>query len=286
MEHKIPKTHHRFTSIPDVLKISQPFHDDTGYVKFMGCGTVYDNGKDMHLTTAEDWAEQCYDKYLFGIEATKKRMNIGFNYWKRNKQKIISEADQDARDNFNIAGQLEFVTRDEVNKCFHLFSFYSDREHEDRAYYFYDVHRGKLLKFISYFQRAAAKLIKKANQANNLITVSGYSIEGIENPFRNYNKELLLENANTELTSREFEIMCMVSNGFSAEQIGNMLEKSTRTIQTYIDRLNKNYGFKNRSEMRKYVVTNGYDNLDSFFLDSYPIYIFGEAPGDEIPSVH
>lgn len=272
--------------MPEVIKLSQPLFEDTGYVNFLNCASIYDNGKYSNLATTKDWADNFYAKYNNKSQNTLVRMKQGWNYWKRNKAREIGEIMEDARDNFDIAARIEFVSRDDVNKCFHLFSFYSDREHEDRAYYFYDVHRGKLLKFLSYFQRAAAKLIKKANQPNNLITIPGYSIEDIENPFRNYNEELRLENEYTEMTSREFEVMCMYSNGFTLQQIADMLGKSRANIDTFCTRLFTKHGFKDRSDMRKYVIANGYDNLDSFFLGSYPIYINGQKPGDQIPSIH
>ena len=55
MKNHILETHHRFTSIPDVIKISKYLSDNTDYINFMGCGRVYDNGHDTYLTSNKDW---------------------------------------------------------------------------------------------------------------------------------------------------------------------------------------------------------------------------------------
>ena len=57
MKNHIEKTHHRFTTIPQIIDISQPIKQQTGYIDFLGYGGVYDNGNDFHLTTNAEWAE-------------------------------------------------------------------------------------------------------------------------------------------------------------------------------------------------------------------------------------
>ena len=259
------ESHHLYKSSPDIMAFSEKLLKDTQYIHFCSYNRPYDNGKVAVLSSREDWSRNTYEKY-FDSSSCLPRINQGWNYWKRNENKTISYLSEDARDNFDIAARIEFVARDEVNKCYHLFSFYSDRDHEDRAYRFYDTYRGKLLKFISYFQREASKLIKKANQPNNLITIPGYSTDAIVNPMRDYDAELKRENIETEMSSRAFEIMCMYCNGYSAHQIADMLNKSLKTIEGFISvELYKKHGFKNRADMRKYIIDNGYDNLDVFF---------------------
>ena len=275
-------TDYLYKSMPEVIKLSQPLFEDTGYINLLNHASIYDNGQYSNLGTTKDWADNFYDKYNDESQNTVGRVKQGWNYWKRNSSECISTIMTDARDNFDIAARIEFVSRDETNKCYHLFSFYSDRKHEDRAYYFYDVHRGKLLKFISYFQRAAAKLIKKANQPNNLITIPGYDIKDIHNPMRDYTEELRRENTGTELPSRAFEILCLYAFGYTKEQIADLLNKSKDNIQSFIFKLYRDHGFKSRLDMRKYVIANGYDNLDGFFLGSYPIYMHGAMPSETV----
>ena len=282
MENYVPKNHYRYTSVPLTREKCTALKEDTGFVDFLAYSRQYDNGRGFSLLTHEEWTEAHCEKYLFNSRQTVDRLNNGWNYWKRNSSECISTIMTDARENFDIAARIEFVSRDETNKCYHLFSFYSDRKHEDRAYYFYDVHRGKLLKFISYFQRAAAKLIKKANQPNNLITIPGYDIKDIHNPMRNYTEELRRENTGTELPSRAFEILCLYAFGYTKDQIADLLNKSKDNIQSFIFKLYRDHGFKSRLDMRKYVIANGYDNLDGFFLGSYPIYMHGAMPSETV----
>lgn len=270
MKNHVPKTHHRFITIPQVTKVAQCITDQTGYISFLGYGGIYDNGMNFHLTTNKEWAAYYYNKYLFNPSIVKKRLNSGVNYWKKNKAHDIKLIHEDARDNFDIDAWVEFTYRDNVNQCYYIYSFVANRKNADKAYLFYDIHRGKLLKFITYFKQQAAHLISEAHKPENLVSIPDYSTEGIENPLRNYAMELEQENPNTKISDREFEIMLIYAAGYTTKNIGEMLHKSEKTIESHVHSIKQKYGFPDRVAMKKYLIAKGHDGLEKFFFSYLP----------------
>ena len=271
MKNVISQNHFRFKAIPEVIKIAQPLYDDTGYINFHVYLRQYDNGAAIELPTKKDWGNHFYNHYLMDQNNTKNRLSLGINFWKRNSHQNISEIMEDARDNFNIDGRIDFVSRDNINNCYHTYSFTTNRKNADKAYMFYDMHRSKLLKFIIYLRKNLSHLIKEAEKPDNLVYIPDYSTAGIENPLKNYALELEQEYPDTKLEDREFEITLLYAAGYTAEQIAGMLCKSTRTIETYLYRAKQKFNFKNRIEMKKYLKDKGYDGLEEFFLVIFPM---------------
>ena len=267
MKNYVPNNHYRYKSIPHTMKICDSLKDDTCYISFLSHARQYDNGVGFSLSTDKNWVNHHCEKYLFNSNNTKKRIKKGINYWKKNKAENISAINEDARENFDIDARIEFVYRDNINECYHLYSFVSDRKNADKAYRFYDTHRDKLLKFIAYFNREAAHLIAEANKPENLIQIPDYNVDGIIDPKRNYAKELLEENKNTELSSREFEIMLLHAYGLSPVQMGEVLCKNHRTIEWTLAKIYKKTGMRDRKSMQLYVRDNGWCGLEQFFFN-------------------
>ena len=270
MKNVIPQNHFRFKVIPEVIKLSQLLYEDTGYINFHAYLRQYDNGACVELPSKKDWGNHFYNTYLMNQDNTKKRLSIGINCWKRNNHQNVSEIMEDARDNFDIDGRIDFVSRDNINNCYHTYSFTTNRKNADKSYIFYDMHRSKLLKFIIYMRKNMSHLITEATKPENLIYIPDYSIVGIENPLRSYASELEQEYPDTKLEDREFEIIVLYSAGYTADQIAKMLCKSTKTIETYLYRVKQKFHFKNRIEMKKYLKGKGYDGLEEFFFKYFP----------------
>ncbi|WP_440998307.1 response regulator transcription factor [Cysteiniphilum litorale] len=262
----IPATHHRFTTIPDIIRIADCIKTQTKYINFLGYGGIYDTGMNFHLTTNKDWAEYYYSKYLFNPSIVKKRLKPGINYWKNNKGDDLRLIEEDARDNFDIDAWIEFTFRDEINKCYRIYAFTSNKKYADKAYRFYDVHRAKLLKFISYFNQEAARLIFEAETPENLVEIPKFRAPEDLIISRSYATELRQENANTELKDREFEIMLLYANGCTDRQIAEMLHRSQNTISTYLRNIRDKTGCHDKRSLHRYVVEHGWGGLEQFFF--------------------
>jgi len=63
-----------------------------------------------------------------------------------------------------------------------------------------------------------------------------------------------------ELSSTEIQLMKFCYEGFSNKEIGEQLNLSTRTIDTYINRLTEKLGLKTKLHLIRFCVENGYYN--------------------------
>lgn len=69
------------------------------------------------------------------------------------------------------------------------------------------------------------------------------------------------ENENKKnLTVTEIQIMKLCYEGFSNKEIGDRINLSARTIDTYINRLTERLGLKNKIDLVRFCVENGYYN--------------------------
>ena len=63
-----------------------------------------------------------------------------------------------------------------------------------------------------------------------------------------------------ELSVTEIQIIKLCYEGFSNKEIGDRISLSTRTIDTYINRLTEKLGLKSKLDLARFCVENGYYN--------------------------
>lgn len=68
------------------------------------------------------------------------------------------------------------------------------------------------------------------------------------------------KNQEEDLTPTEIQLMKFCYEGFSNKEIGEKLNLSTRTIDTYINRLTEKLGLKTKLHLIRFCVENGYYN--------------------------
>lgn len=263
--HKIPLNEFVKNSEREVNKISKPFKEETG-VNFFAYIKQYDDGSFCDLISNPEWSQYFYDTYLDNIETTTKRLTPGINYWRRNSNHSISQVQEDARDNFDIDARIEFVYRDDLQGCYHIYAFSADRKTADKAYRYYDMHRGKLLKFIGHFNHKASSLIAEGDRPENRVQIAKYVAPEHSDTRRNYASELKLENASSELKDREFEVMVLYANGCTEKQIAEMLNRSPNTVSTYLQIIRDKTACHDKRDLHRYVVNNGWSGLEKFFF--------------------
>lgn len=257
-----------FKAVPDIIDIAKPLSEQTK-VRFLLYSRFYDNGCFFELATTYDWCKHYFEKHMDkeNIVITS-RLQPGLNHWKCKTGALLTGIQEDARDNFNIDARLDVVYRDEFNKCFHQYSFYADKKNADFVYSYYDMHRIKILKFVSYFNHKAVNLMIEGNTSENLVQVSDYVniSKKISNAKRSYVADFQESGETVNLTDREFEIMVLYAGGATAKQIANMLNKSPKTIEKHLDNLRKKTGHANRFLMHKYIIDNGWEDIIRFFF--------------------
>ena len=257
--------------IPEVINVALPLHEDS-CAKFITYVRIYNDGTVFNLITSKNWMTNFYEKYLDQnhTEGSKQssRLVPGINYWKRSKSIELSEVDEDARNNFDMDARIEFVYWDEVLQCHHIYAFYANCKNADKAYIFYDIHRAKLLKFISYFNKNMYQLMLEGHKIENRTQIPDYTVRKTNNNGikKDYALELQQENKNTQLSDREFEILILFANGLTVKQIAKMLSRSNATIETHLLHLKQKIDCNDRREMQIYIRDRGYEGLEKFFF--------------------
>ena len=262
-----------FENVLNVIKISEPLQKEAN-IDFMLYTKYFDDGTIVDLTTKKDWVNHYYAKYFIGKEhsISADRFKSGVNYWRRSTNPITLEIKEDAYDNFDIDARIDFVYRDESNKCFHSYIFCTNKKNANKAYAFYGNHMSKLLKFIPYFNKKAHNLIIEADKLENRLIIAKHKPIIIEKAIapRNLTEELRRENASFEPTSREFEVLLLYAHGVSKAKIGQMLNKSENTVMTHLQHIRNKSHLTDRFSMMMYLKDRGEDMCINFFFPYVP----------------
>lgn len=60
------------------------------------------------------------------------------------------------------------------------------------------------------------------------------------------------------LSVREFEIFCMIAEGFTVAEIGKRLSLSAKTIANYVTQIKAKLGVSTSAEMARLAIRNGF----------------------------
>ena len=257
-----------------VSKMSSELRKNSNII-FMVYSRVYDDGSlfDLNSELIMDWNKKYYSSY-FAKEylSISHRLKSGINYWRNNTSNELCEQREYARKYFDIDARIDFVYRDEINKCFHIYCFCSDSKHADKAHAFYGNHMDKLVKFTCYFNQEAKDLIVESQNPKNRIMIQKYIPISLNkaNAARNYADELRRERASFEPTSREFDVMLLYAHGVSKPKIAKMLCKGVSTIETHIDHIKTKSNLKDRFSMLMYLKDKNWDDAINFFFPYIP----------------
>ena len=212
-----------YRTTPEIIKISNTLEQEAG-IRFLSFATFFKNdGTIFTLESSWTWFQHYMDRYLDREHRAILCRKPGINYWQRYKNIELSEASEYARDNLDIDARISFTYEDKANNNLYEYSFCSDCKSADKAYRFYDMHRAKLLKFISYFNNKAKAFITDSAKVENRIQIPNYTLSMPAQAKRDYANELTQENASFELKDREFEILILYANGCNSSQIAESI---------------------------------------------------------------
>ncbi|MCU7613050.1 response regulator transcription factor [Chryseobacterium sp. GMJ5] len=102
--------------------------------------------------------------------------------------------------------------------------------------------------------------IIKGNIASNTFDYQAYTQKWQEQPLAVQEYMDRQKKSQEELSSTEIILMKFCYEGFSNKEIGEKLNLSTRTIDTYINRLTEKLGLKTKLHLIRFCVENGYYN--------------------------
>ncbi|KMQ69144.1 transcriptional regulator [Chryseobacterium sp. FH2] len=115
---------------------------------------------------------------------------------------------------------------------------------------------------IYYCQKKSSiiKDIVKGKIASDTFDYETYSKEWEQQPLAVQEYMDRQKKSQEELSSTEIQLMKFCYEGFSNKEIGEKLNLSTRTIDTYINRLTEKLGLKTKLHLIRFCVENGYYN--------------------------
>nr|WP_262895618.1 response regulator transcription factor [Chryseobacterium paridis] len=102
--------------------------------------------------------------------------------------------------------------------------------------------------------------IIKGQIVSNTFNYEAYSKEWEQQPLAVMEYMDRQKKSQEELSSTEIQLMKFCYEGFSNKEIGEKLNLSTRTIDTYINRLTEKLGLKTKLHLIRFCVENGYYN--------------------------
>jgi len=104
------------------------------------------------------------------------------------------------------------------------------------------------------------KNIVKGKISDNNFDFESYSKEWQKQPLLVQEYMSRQKKSQEELSPTEIQLMKFCYEGFSNKEIGEKLNLSTRTIDTYINRLTEKLGLKTKLHLIRFCVENGYYN--------------------------
>ncbi|WP_390882591.1 LuxR C-terminal-related transcriptional regulator [Chryseobacterium paludis] len=102
--------------------------------------------------------------------------------------------------------------------------------------------------------------IIKGQVTSNTFNYEAYSKEWEQQPLAVMEYMDRQKKSQEELSPTEIQLMKFCYEGFSNKEIGEKLNLSTRTIDTYINRLTEKLGLKTKLHLIRFCVENGYYN--------------------------
>ncbi|MDR2235535.1 MAG: response regulator transcription factor [Chryseobacterium sp.] len=114
-----------------------------------------------------------------------------------------------------------------------------------------------------YYCQKQSNIIKdiiKGSTGSEEFDYEAYSKEWEQQPLAVQDYMERQKKGQEELTPTEIQLMKFCYEGFSNKEIGEQLNLSTRTIDTYINRLTEKLGLKTKLHLIRFCVENGYYN--------------------------
>lgn len=186
--------------------------------------TVYKDGSHSFLVNRPDFVRKRWEEDR-GVRSHVDSDCVGDRnfvfLWNEN----LPEADTSMAREFDIDKGICFVERKSTH--YNLIAFAASQK-EQGTLNFYLNHMSKLRSFIEEFKENAKDLIGKAEKQRF----------GLNENVRDKNESVLLWHpSSSDLSDREFECLRMIAQGFSMADIGDQLKISSRTVETYLQRV-------------------------------------------------
>lgn len=250
--------------LPYIQILSKKLYQ-THHVKFLSYTKQYDNGQSIELCTNSDWLEhriQHFNTSQYVIP----RLNMGMHFWDGIKDIEIQNLVKTSKSKFSIDAITEFVHRDNIQDCFHLYSFHTSPLWAKKTRSLYTSKKAQFLRMITNINNKGYQNIPNTIEDEIAITVINYKFNKEKLDSIKKFSELLEEKLFYKLTDHEMEIITLYgAGGFTAKQIAYFINKSQKTVEYHISNIRNKTNLKDRKAMNAYAREKGWDKLVSFY---------------------
>jgi len=271
----LPNEHHSIITANEVNNICKSFFDSTGTNTFL-YAKIYDDDRCFGLISNKNWQSHHFNKQ-YPITPTIPKNILSNEFFYLITPNIIPnnfyQAINDFRNLLNMDYPLLMIERKVGYYELYMFCTYLNNE---SIINFYLNSMGLFENFKLYFKDKASKLIQAASKNIIPIPVKMRSpIKGINfknemksNDTLRLNQEIkryqLPDEFNKKyLTKMEFICLAYTSQGYTIKEIGKILHRSERTIESHINHLKTKLNCSKKSSLTqiflKYFQKNGHE---------------------------
>jgi DNA-binding CsgD family transcriptional regulator len=211
----------------------------------------FHDGSETRLSNQPAWLKYFFEKKLYQhsvFERDTKKFQQSKFLWVNLPQhhQVLSQARE-----FNIDHGLTFVYPQE-DGC--EFFFLGTTPDKPEIMQLYLSHMDLLEQFLVYFRERAASLIAKSHEQRIFIPEK-ISLLKNELHMPEFNREsfqkLLISPKLATLSPRELECLVLLQDGYTYKMIGNELDISARTVETYIEQIKQKTNSYSKADLLK-----------------------------------
>lgn len=242
--------------LPYLIAKSNALYADSK-VKFLSYTRQYDDGKALVFSTHTQWLDYVLKNYNTQKCLTP-RLKVGMNHWDKNKNRSIQKMNAEAKDNFNIHAHVEFVYRDNIQKCHHMYAFYTDQKHVDTAQMLYRFQKIILLEILADLNKQGYENLKPTGKDRAYFMVQDYcrSIENIKT-FDQF-KHIITKNSFYKGSSYEMEALVLyAATGLTIKEISQLFYLLPEIKDHDVSVIRAKANMEDRKSLDAYIKENG-----------------------------
>lgn len=222
----------------ETAQICSPALSDLG-ISFFDYARMYDDGTCYILSNNSSLISYLFDQQAPLFTPVERRLLKKNIYYLIPENGPYQEVMHDARQYFNVAHAIDLFQchRGYIDVC----CFASTPDNEGIINYYLN-HIDTLENFMAYFKEAASGMVNAAYRERFMLP---------EHMRLNFDSRAVLDDENpvSRLTGRESAVTRLLLRGHTANEIGQALNRSRRTIEHHIENIKAKLGVRTRSEL-------------------------------------
>lgn len=250
-----------FDSTRDVKNISDGFLKKNG-LNYFQYVSVYNDNTSLFLMTHPEFAKARFDnkkRILSHFEAEQINDRLFMFLWNES----LPTSDTDMAREYGIDNGLCFVER--FSDHYNLIAFATPVGSQINNFYLNN--KEKLWGFVQGFKENASSLLQKSNE-KKFVVPTIHQDENRDELFLNkkISFQTTYQGIHISLSDMEYKCLKLSASGFTMKGISEHLEISSRTVETYLNRVKSKSGLMTKQDLAEFFHKTGF----SWFLEGLP----------------